>query len=85
MNLKNLFYNLLLITILTAIFATPLNVFAIDFNFFDFDKTDDYQTLSELESKRILQKFSKKLSTHWLSNGKICNFTSKGNNPLRFV
>ncbi|MDD5098479.1 MAG: lamin tail domain-containing protein, partial [Candidatus Pacebacteria bacterium] len=66
MNIKNLFYSVLLVSLLASFFIVPVNVFAIDFNFFNFDKQDDYQVLSELESKRIMQKFSKILNNRWL-------------------
>ena len=68
MNFKNLFYKLLLTILLAVFFTTPLNVFAaIEFNFLNFDETDDYQTLSELESKRILEKFPQKIFKDWTS------------------
>jgi hypothetical protein len=62
MNFKNLSFSLLLVSLLTSFLIIPVSVNAIDFNFFNFDKQDDYQVLSELESKRIFQKFSKILN-----------------------
>jgi hypothetical protein len=73
MKLYNLLGGTILALLLMCFFVMPQqNVFAIDFNFFDFSGEDDYQILSEFQSKRILQDFPAILYNQWIlskSNG----------------
>ena len=66
------FYNLLrgsiIICLLLCFLAIPQKVFAIDFDFFNFNSEDDYQVLSEFQSKKILQDFPRVLYGQWISS-----------------
>ena len=66
MKLYNLLGGTILALLLVCFLVIPQNVFAIDFNFFDFSGEDDYQILSEFQSKRILQDFPDVLYGQWV-------------------
>ncbi|MFA5714902.1 MAG: lamin tail domain-containing protein [Candidatus Paceibacterota bacterium] len=65
MNPYNLLRGTLLTLMLICFLVVPQKTLAIDFNFFNFNSEEDYQVLSEFESKRILQNFSDKLYDKW--------------------
>jgi hypothetical protein len=52
---------------LMCFLVVPQKVFAIDFNFFNFGSEDGYQTLSEFESRKILENFPDILYGKWTS------------------
>jgi hypothetical protein len=47
-------------------FVVPQKAFAVDFNFFNFSGEDDYQVLSEFESKKIMQDIPDVLYNQWI-------------------
>ena len=61
-------FHIFLLSLSLAVFSLiPFSVFAeVEFNFFNFDKQDDYQILSELESKKILLKFPSEVFQKWI-------------------
>jgi len=65
MNPYNLLRGAVLTLMLIGFLVVPQKTFAVDFNFFNFTGEEDYQILSEFESKRILQDFSDKLYDKW--------------------
>jgi hypothetical protein len=52
---------------LICFLAVPQQIFAIDFNFFDFGEDDGYQVLSEFEGKRITEPFAGVFFMKWSS------------------
>jgi hypothetical protein len=65
MKLNNLLGYTILTLLLVCFLVIPQKVFAVDFNFFNFNNEDGYQNLSEFESRRILENFPNILYDKW--------------------
>ncbi|MFA5095697.1 MAG: lamin tail domain-containing protein, partial [Candidatus Paceibacterota bacterium] len=63
----NLLVGMILTVMLICFLAIPQKIFAADFNFFNFGSSEDYQVLSEFESKRIIEEFPGILYKKWFN------------------
>ena len=63
----NLLVGMILTAMLICFLAIPQKTIAADFNFFNFGSSEDYQVLSEFESKRIIEEFPGILYKKWFN------------------